>query len=209
MKKTTCCTTKKRSNRLFPAISSLLSWSYYFTAPSIIVSLHSAADCFCIEGALTVYCSISRMRFEVFFKTCKSYLHLVKEYRGLSFDAMCGHLAVVFTRYMILAINHRYSDDRLSLGEIFFFMVDEIADISFDDSMQIIFTALFEAISVVFQPTEAKMTEFISTFLGGLPDYMQKVLSPHTRDYGCLIVYLTWHLYRVFKELFHFYKWEV
>ncbi|MBO4781517.1 MAG: hypothetical protein J5522_03895 [Lachnospiraceae bacterium] len=36
------------------------------------------------------------------------------------------------------------------LGEIFFIMVDEIADITFDDSMQIIFTALFEAILVVF-----------------------------------------------------------
>ena len=119
-----------------------------------------------------------RWAIEVFFKTCKSYLHLVKEYRGLSFDAMCGHVAVVFTRYMILAVNRRYSNDHRSLGEIFFFMVDEIADITFDDSMQIIFTALFEAISVVFQPTEAKMTEFISTFLGGLPDYMQKALSP-------------------------------
>ena len=41
------------------------------------------------------------------------------------------------------------------LGEIFFIMVDEIADITFDDSMQIIFTALFEAILVVFQPIEA------------------------------------------------------
>ena len=102
----------------------------------------------------------------------------MKEYRGLSFDAMCGHIAVVFTRYMILAVNRRYSDDQRSLGEILFFMVDEIADITFDDSMQIIFTALFEAISVVFQPTEAKMTEFINAFLGGLPDYMQKALSP-------------------------------
>ena len=119
-----------------------------------------------------------RWAIEVFFKTCKSYLHLVKEYRGISFDAMCGHIAVVFTRYMILAINRRYSDDQRSLGEIFFFMVDEIADITFDDSMQIIFTALFEAISVVFQPTEAKMTEFINAFLGGLPDYMQSALSP-------------------------------
>ncbi|MBR4780091.1 MAG: hypothetical protein IK014_01880 [Lachnospiraceae bacterium] len=64
------------------------------------------------------------------------------------------------------------------LGEIFFIMVDEIADITFDDSMQIIFTALFEAILVVFQPIEAKMTEFISTFLSGLSVYMQKALSP-------------------------------
>lgn len=120
----------------------------------------------------------NRWAIEVFFKTCKSYLHLVKEYRGLPFEAMCGHIAVVFIRYMILAINRRYADDQRSLGEIFFFMVDEIADIAFDDSMQIIFTILFEAISVVFQPTEAKMTEFINVFLGGLPDYIQKALSP-------------------------------
>ncbi len=76
-----------------------------------------------------------RLAIEVFFKTCKSNLHLVKEYRGLSFAAMCGHIAVVFTRNMILAIDRRYYDDQRSLGKIVFFMVDEIADITFDDSM--------------------------------------------------------------------------
>ena len=38
---------------------------------------------------------------EVFFKTCKSYLHL-RSYHGLSYDALTAHVAFVFTRYMML-----------------------------------------------------------------------------------------------------------
>lgn len=41
-----------------------------------------------------------RWDIEVFFKVCKSYLHLSKECRSISYDAMTAHTAVVFTRYM-------------------------------------------------------------------------------------------------------------
>ena len=48
---------------------------------------------------------------EVFFKVCKSYLRLSKECHCLSFDAMTAHTAVVFTRYMMLSIENRESND--------------------------------------------------------------------------------------------------
>lgn len=35
----------------------------------------------------------------MFFKTCKSFLKLGKEYHGLSYDALTAHVAIVFTRY--------------------------------------------------------------------------------------------------------------
>jgi IS4 transposase len=38
-----------------------------------------------------------RWDIEVFFKTCKSYLHL-RSYHGLSYDALTAHVAFVFTR---------------------------------------------------------------------------------------------------------------
>ena len=46
-----------------------------------------------------------RWQIEVFFKTCKSYLKLVKETRSTSYDALNAHVALVFTRYMLLSIS--------------------------------------------------------------------------------------------------------
>ena len=53
-----------------------------------------------------------RWDIEVFFKICKSYLQLTKECRSLSYDAMTAHVAVVFVRYMMLAVENRSSSDK-------------------------------------------------------------------------------------------------
>lgn len=62
-----------------------------------------------------------RWDIEVFFKVCKSYLHLSKECRSISYDAMTTHTAVVFTRYMMLSVENRESNDERSLGELFLY----------------------------------------------------------------------------------------
>jgi len=61
-----------------------------------------------------------RWDIEVFFKVCKSYLRLSKECNSLSFDAMTAHVAVVFTRYMMLSVENREANDERSLGELFY-----------------------------------------------------------------------------------------
>jgi len=66
----------------------------------------------------------------VFFKVYKSYLRLGKEYRSLSYDAITAHTAVVFTRYMMLSVKNRTASDPMTLGELFFFLSDELADIT-------------------------------------------------------------------------------
>ena len=48
-----------------------------------------------------------RWQIEVFFKTCKSMLNLIGECRSLSYDALTAHVAIVFTRYMLLAMEQR------------------------------------------------------------------------------------------------------
>lgn len=40
-------------------------------------------------------------------KTCKSTLNLVGECRSLSYDVLTAHVAIVFTRYMLLALEQR------------------------------------------------------------------------------------------------------
>ena len=61
-----------------------------------------------------------RWDIEVFFKVCKNYLNLSRECNSLSYDAMTAHTAVVFTRYMMLSLESRESNDNRSLGELFY-----------------------------------------------------------------------------------------
>ena len=113
----------------------------------------------------------------MFFKTCKSYLQLVTECHSLSFDALTAHVAIVFTRYLMIAMEQRKCEDDRTLGEIFFFLTDELADITFGESFQIIVTAMLESVCAIFQPTEEQMALFIEMFIGRLPEYIRNSLA--------------------------------
>lgn len=77
-----------------------------------------------------------RWDIEVFFKTSKSVLHLTGECRSLSYDAMCAQCAIVFARYMFLAVGIRENQDLRSAGPLFCLIADELADISFAEAME-------------------------------------------------------------------------
>lgn len=117
-----------------------------------------------------------RWDIEVFFKTCKSFLNLGSEYHGLSYDALTAHVALVFTRYMLMSVAKRNDEDERTLGELFYFMVDEVADITFNQSMKILMEAMIASIKAVFQATEEQITRFTNDFISRLPEYMQKPL---------------------------------
>jgi hypothetical protein len=119
-----------------------------------------------------------RWQIEVFFKTCKSNLHLVKECKSTSFDAMNAHIAIVFTRYMILSVAQRRDNDKRTIGEIFFFLQDEMEDVTFSLSMQILVDALLQTVMEFFHITETQLNEFAESFIEHLPDYMKKALNP-------------------------------
>lgn len=117
-----------------------------------------------------------RWDIEVFFKTCKSFLNLGSEYHGLSYDALTAHVALVFTRYMLMSVAKRNDEDERTLGELFYFIVDEVADITFNQSMKILMEAMIASIKAVFQATEEQITRFTNDFISRLPEYMQKSL---------------------------------
>ena len=121
-----------------------------------------------------------RWQIEVFFKTCKSYLQLISECHSLSYDTLTSHVAIVFTRYLMIAIEQRRAEDNRTLGEIFFFFTDELMDITFGESFQIILTAMMESICAIFQPTEKQMGLLIEMFVGHLPDYIINSLAKTT-----------------------------
>ena len=118
-----------------------------------------------------------RWQIEVFFKTCKSMLNLVGECHSLSYDALTAHVAIVFTRYMLLALTGRQNQDLRTMGEIFFFLTDELSDITFAYAFGIILQAMIDSIHRHFQITDEQMQEFINDFYLGLPEYMQTALA--------------------------------
>ena len=122
-----------------------------------------------------------RWQIEVFFKTCKSYLHLISECHSLSYDALTAHVAIVFARYMMIAMEQRQNEDFRSLGEIFFYFTDELADITFAQSLWILIRAMFECIYAVFQVSDEQMDTFITMFVNRLPGYMQRALARGTQ----------------------------
>ena len=118
-----------------------------------------------------------RWPIEVFFKTCKSYLNLISECHSLTYDALTAHVAIVFTRYLMIAMEQRRNEDDRTLGEIFYFFTDELKDITFGESFQIIITAMIESVCAIFQPTEEQLELFIEMFVGRLPEYIRNSLA--------------------------------
>lgn len=117
-----------------------------------------------------------RWQIEVFFKTCKSTLNLVGECRSLSYDALTAHVAIVFTRYMLLALEQRKGEDQRTLGELFFYLVDEMTDITFSHSLCLIMDAMLASIQELLQLTDEQLSTLTSDFEARLPEYLRNAL---------------------------------
>ena len=105
-----------------------------------------------------------RWQIEVFFKTCKSMLNLIGECHSLSYDALTAHTAIVFTRYMLLAMEQRQNEDQRTLGELFFFLVDEMADITFCRSLSILMDALKASLQEILKLSDEQISAFPADF---------------------------------------------
>ena len=119
-----------------------------------------------------------RWQIEVFFKTCKSMLNLIGECHSLSYDALTAHVAIVFTRYMLLAMEQRQNEDQRTLGELFFFLVYEMADITFNRSLGILMDALMASLQEILKLSDEQLTAFTADFEARLPEYLRNALHP-------------------------------
>lgn len=118
-----------------------------------------------------------RWDIEVFFKVCKSYLRLTKECNSLSFDAMTAHVAVVFTRYMMLSIENRESKDERSLGELFLYFSDELSDITWIQAFQLMLQMFRTMISDHSELSEEKICELVDVFMNAIPLSLKSLLQ--------------------------------
>lgn len=118
-----------------------------------------------------------RWGIEVFFKACKSYLRLERECRAISYDAMTAHVAIVFTRYMFLAVEQRENCDERSLGELFYMSIDELPDIQFTEAMRLIMTRFAEMFRDQYILNNEEVGRLLDLFMEALPNLLSDLLK--------------------------------
>ena len=67
---------------------------------------------------------------------------------------MTAHTAVVFTRYMMLSLESRESNDIRSLGALFVYISDEMADITWLQALQMLLQLFRSTLSETAELTE-------------------------------------------------------
>ena len=118
-----------------------------------------------------------RWEIEVFFKVCKSYLSLSKECNSLSYDAMTAHTAVVFTRYMMLSLENRESNDNRSLGELFLYFSDEMSDITWIQAFQMMLQMFRTILADYCELSDEKINELVGAFMNAIPALLKTQLQ--------------------------------
>ena len=72
----------------------------------------------------------------------------------------------------------RQNEDQRTLGELFFFPVDEIADITFSRSLGILMDTLMAILQVILKQNDEQLTAFTADFESRLPEYLRNALHP-------------------------------
>ena len=103
-------------------------------------------------------------------------LKLESECHSLSYDALTAHVAIVFTRYMLLSVEKRLNEDDRTVGELFFIMVDELQDITFNQSMAIIVQAFLDSVQEVLHLTDYQINSLLTDFVSRLPVHLRDSL---------------------------------
>ena len=117
-----------------------------------------------------------RWDIEVFFKCTKSLLRLQKEFQGRSYDLLVSHTTIVFSRYILLAWQHRQNTDQRTLGGLFYLLCNEVGQMDW----AVAFKQLIELIEDVAKKANKKITKLIQTqlqqWIAGLPSYIRGYL---------------------------------
>ena len=86
---------------------------------------------------------------------------------------MTAHTAVVFTQYMMLALESRESHDNRFLGELFLYFTDEMSDITWIQAFQMFRTILNDNTEL----SDDKINELVDTFMNTLPALLKTQLQ--------------------------------
>ena len=117
-----------------------------------------------------------RRNIECMFKCSKQYLHFGKDFQAPSFEAQNAQIAIAFTRYMLIAIEQRESEDYRSCGELFMLFYQELQDITFIKSLALIVALFKEGMRKLLDVTETQIQSVVDYVLSALPGYLQRSL---------------------------------
>jgi hypothetical protein len=117
-----------------------------------------------------------RWDIEVFFKVCKSYLALAKEYQGRSYDMQVAATTIVFLRYAMLSMEARNATDDRTLGDLFFYLKEELQDIKLSQSLMLLVDTLRRALSKLPLLSQEMADKIMNTFLNTIPHPLKQKL---------------------------------
>lgn len=118
-----------------------------------------------------------RWDIELSFKVFKSKLKLTTECHSLSYDALTAHAAIVFTRYMILALGSRESNDGRSIGALFINVADEMADITLMEALALLLQLFTPTLKEYTALSEERVSSLLDKFIDTLPEVLKKPLQ--------------------------------
>ena len=81
---------------------------------------------------------------------------------------------------MLLAMEQRQNEDQRTIGELFFFLVDEMPDITFCRSLGILMDALMASLQEILKLSNEQLTTFTADFETRLPKYLRNALRLET-----------------------------
>ena len=96
---------------------------------------------------------------------------------SMSFDAMTAHTAVVFTRYMMLSLENRESNDKRSLGELFLYFSDEMSDITWIQAFQMMLQMFRTMLTENAELSDEKIDELVDVFMNAIPVLLKSKLQ--------------------------------
>jgi len=117
-----------------------------------------------------------RWDIEVFFKVCKHHLALAKEFQGRSYDMQVAHTTIVFLRYAMLAIESRNANDERTIGDLFYYLREELADIKLSHSLMLLVNILRDILNDMPMISEAMANDIMDAFLNALPHPLKQRL---------------------------------
>ncbi len=110
-----------------------------------------------------------RWDIEVFFKMCKSHLALGKEFQGRSLEMHIASTTLVFLRYLMIALWVRREQDQRSWGELFYWICDEVKDISLLHSVRLLLHTLLDKLRQVPELSSTLVDALMKELLLKLP----------------------------------------
>ena len=117
-----------------------------------------------------------RWDIEVFFKCAKSLLRLQKEFQGRSYDLLISHTTIVFSRYILLAWQHRQSTDPRTFGGLFYLLCDEVGTLDWVVALQQLVEMMSEIANQVGKKLSAMIQSQLQHWISALPNYIKVYL---------------------------------